>query len=175
MCRSFVYSWLTSMYFIIPVAVVNGIFSVIFPSSYCGWGEMLLICARWFVPGKLPETCQFSFVSAFLLSKLTFYVSTATVKKQPPYLISVVGGWWGLWVWLRKEWKMLPPPGRGQASVMWTSRVSVASETCSQATDHCDRRKSGLTFSGNRKGEERGCYQKERGRDLERRRKKTEK
>lgn len=58
-----------------------------------------------------------------------------------------------------KEWKMLPPPGRGQASVMRTFRVSMASETCSQATDHCDGRKSGLTFSGNRKGEGRGCYQ----------------
>ena len=51
----------------------------------------------------------------------------------------------------------------------------MASETCSQATDHCDGRKSGLTFSGNRKGEGWGCYQKERGKDLERRRKKTEK
>ena len=39
----------------------------------------------------------------------------------------------------------------------------MASETCSEATDHCDGRKSGLTFSDNRKGEGRGCCQKEEG------------
>ena len=45
------------------------------------------------MPGKLTETCQFSFVSTFLFAKLTFNFSIATVKKHPPYLISTVGGW----------------------------------------------------------------------------------
>lgn len=39
------YSWLIPRCFVVLVAIVNGIFLVIFSSSYCEQGEMPLLCA----------------------------------------------------------------------------------------------------------------------------------
>ena len=81
----------------LPVAVVNGICLVIFPSgSYSGGRDAVDLCREILCLANILSLISSNLFEPLFFSKLTFCFSTAAVRSPPCHLMSVVRVWRGL-------------------------------------------------------------------------------
>lgn len=144
------YSWLIPRCFVILVAVVKGIFLVIFSRSYCGRRETVELCSLNASPANFLSLISSDLFESLFFSKLTLFPHCCR-KKHAPF--NFCDRQWsqlkGLTHWGAVENVSSSPYYRKGVPLTLTSGFSSASESCLPSALHtttCDGRKDSLKF-----------------------------